>query len=74
MGRGGGTLGKLAKGSAAAGSGASAPSAVADDALKNKVKTMEEMDEQRMLARAAERELRVRLSYAAGGVGNVLQM
>jgi hypothetical protein len=62
MGRGEGTLGRLGKGSAGAGasSGSGGNVATADDALKNKVKTMEEMDEQRKLARAAERELKVR--------------
>jgi hypothetical protein len=60
MGRGAGTLGRLGKGSAGAGAGPSANVATADDALKQKAKTMEEIDEQRKLARAAERELKVR--------------
>lgn len=60
MGRGGGTLGRLGKGSAAAGAGTGSGNvATADDALKAKVKTMEEMDEHRKLARAAERDLKV---------------
>ncbi len=62
MGRGAGTLGRLGKGGAGAGAGPSGGGnvATADDALKHKVKTMEEIDEQRKLARAAERELKVR--------------
>ncbi len=63
MGRGEGTLGRLGKGSGAPGGAAAAGAgnvATADDALKQKVKTMEEIDEQRKLARAAERELKVR--------------
>ncbi len=65
MGRGEGTLGRLGKGSAGASSGSGAGTsgnvATADDALKHKVKSMEEIDEQRKLARAAERDLKVRL-------------
>ena len=73
MGRGEGTLGRGGKGAAgtAAGAGAGAgPSgsfATADAALKNKVKTMEEVDEQRKLARAAERDLQERLQRELEG-------
>jgi hypothetical protein len=56
MGRGEGTLGRSGKGGAGAGS-----TAVADNALRNKVKTLEEQDEARKLARAAERDLQERL-------------
>jgi len=60
-----GTLGRSGKGGGAgAGAGAGAGSgstAVADNALRNKVKTLEEQDEARKLARAAERDLQERL-------------
>lgn len=60
MGRGGGTLGRLGKGTASASSNPPPSTSTADDVLKQKVKTMEEIDEQRKLAKAAERELKVR--------------
>ena len=75
MGRGEGTLGRGGKGSAAtaagagAGAGPSGSFATADAALKNKVKTMEEVDEQRKLARAAERDLQERLQRELDGEG-----
>jgi len=58
MGRGAGTLGRLGKGTTATTTNNNNVG-TADDVLKQKVKTMEEIDEQRKLAKAAERELKV---------------
>jgi hypothetical protein len=52
---------------AGAGAGPSGSFATADAALKNKVKTMEEVDEQRKLARLAERDLQERLQRELEG-------
>ena len=56
-----GTLGRSGKGGGAGAGAGAGSTAVADNALRNKVKTLEEQDEARKLARAAERDLQERL-------------